>query len=197
MLAAAWWFVLFSPWTAPARAFWWGMVFATGTLLGYSAWVLRGQWEEVLQVEVRGIALGIASAGLLYGLFWGGHAVLVTLFPESHAAIASIYRRRAEAPAWLIATMLLVWIAPAEEIFWRGVLQRYMQRKLRPVWALLGSALLYALVHAWSGNLPLLVAAFVLGIAWGGLFLWTGSLVPGILSHALWDVLVFVVIPLQ
>jgi len=35
------------------------------------------------------------------------------------------------------------------------------------------------------------------GLLWGALFAWTGSLVPGILSHALWDVLMFVLVPLQ
>lgn len=197
VLATAWWFVLFSPWTAPAHGFWWGMLFATGSLLGYSAWILRGQWPEVLRVNVRGVCIGLASAVLLYGLFRIGHAILLALFPESHAALASIYGRRAEASAWLIAVLLAVWIAPAEEIFWRGVLQRFLQRKLPGVWAWLIAAVLYALVHLWSGNLPLVLAALVLGLAWGGLFLWAGSLVPGILSHALWDVLVFVVLPLQ
>jgi membrane protease YdiL (CAAX protease family) len=52
-------------------------------------------------------------------------------------------------------------------------------------------------VHAWSGNLPLLLAAFTAGLLWGALFAWTGSLVPGIISHGLWDILVFVVAPFQ
>ncbi|MCS7170658.1 MAG: CPBP family intramembrane metalloprotease, partial [Candidatus Kapabacteria bacterium] len=101
------------------------------------------------------------------------------------------------APAWLIALLLAVWIGPAEEVFWRGILQRYLQMRLQPIWGLLVATVLYALVHIWSGNPPLLLAAFAAGMAWGALFLWTGSLIPGIVSHALWDVLMFVVLPLQ
>ncbi len=197
VLAAAWWFVLFSPWTAPQHGFWWGMFFATASLLGYSAWLLRQECSTLLGWELRWVLLGIASGLLLYGLFWIGHRLLVELFPATSAAVAAIYRRRAEAPAWLLSLLLLLWIGPAEEVFWRGVLQRYLQTKTAPAVALLTTTLLYALIHAWAGNIPLLLAAFIAGASWGALFLWSGSLVPGIIAHGLWDVLMFVVAPLQ
>jgi membrane protease YdiL (CAAX protease family) len=77
------------------------------------------------------------------------------------------------------------------------VLQRALQQRIHRIAALVLATALYSLVHAWSGNLPLLLAAFVAGLFWGGLFTWTGSLVPGIISHGLWDILVFVVAPFQ
>jgi len=197
VLATTWWFVLFSPWTAPVVRFWWAMMFATGSLLAYSAWLLRGQWRELLRWDWRSVLLGFGSAVALYGLFRVGQLLLLAIAPESQQAIAAVYRHRQEAPLWLLALLLAFWIAPAEEIFWRGVLQRWLQGRLRRIAALLLATLLYTLVHAWSGNLPLLLAAFTAGLLWGALFAWTGSLVPGILSHALWDVLMFVLVPLQ
>jgi membrane protease YdiL (CAAX protease family) len=77
------------------------------------------------------------------------------------------------------------------------VLQRALQQRIHRIAALVLATALYSLVHAWSGNLPLLLAAFTAGLLWGALFAWTGSLVPGIISHALWDVLMFVLVPLQ
>jgi membrane protease YdiL (CAAX protease family) len=197
VLATAWWFVLFSPWTAPVVRFWWAMLFATGSLLAYSAWLLRRQWHTVLQLNWRNVLLGVTSAIVLYGIFWLGHTVLLLLAPESQDAIAAVYQRRQEAPPWLLALLLGLWIGPAEEIFWRGVLQRALQQRIHRIAALVLATALYSLVHAWSGNLPLLLAAFVAGLFWGGLFIWTGSLVPGIISHGLWDILVFVVAPFQ
>jgi membrane protease YdiL (CAAX protease family) len=197
LLAAAWWFVLFSPWTASPRGFWWGMVFATGTLLGYSAWLLRGQWRPLFHPRWQWFVLGIVSAALLYGLFWVGHHLVLSLFPKASEEIAAVYAMRQHAPLWLLALLLLFWIGPAEEIFWRGVVQRYFQQKLPPFAALLVTTSLYALIHAWAGNLSLLLAAFVVGLVWGLLFLRTGSLLPGILSHAVWDVLMVVVLPVQ
>jgi len=197
VLATAWWFVLFSPWTAPVVRFWWAMMFATGSLLFYSVWLLRGQWRELLRWDWRGVLWGFGSAVALYGLFRVGQLLLLAIAPESQQAIAAVYRHRQEAPLWLLTLLLALWIAPAEEIFWRGVLQRWLQGRLRRIAALLLATLLYTLVHAWSGNLPLLLAAFTAGLLWGALFAWTGSLVPGIISHGLWDILVFVVAPFQ
>ncbi|MDW7997794.1 MAG: CPBP family intramembrane glutamic endopeptidase, partial [Bacteroidota bacterium] len=76
------------------------------------------------------------SAFALYGLFWVGHALMVALFPGASAFVNAVYTRRAEAPAWLIALLLAVWIGPAEEVFWRGILQRYLQMRLQPIWDL-------------------------------------------------------------
>jgi hypothetical protein len=197
VLAGAWWFVLFSPWTAPQQGFWWGMLFATGSLFGYSAWLLRGKWRPLLTPTLRHVWLGIASAIGLYVVFWVGHAVMTAVAPALAASVSVVYARRAEAPGWLLVFLLAFWIAPAEELFWRGVLQRYLQQRLPRLWGLVLATALYALVHIWSGNLPLVAAAAIAGCVWGSLFLWTGSLVPGILSHALWDVLMFVVLPLQ
>jgi membrane protease YdiL (CAAX protease family) len=173
------------------------MLFATGSLLAYSAWLLRRQWHTVLQLNWRNVLLGVTSAIVLYGIFWLGHTVLLLLAPESRDAIAAVYQRRQEAPPWLLALLLGLWIGPAEEIFWRGVLQRALQQRIHRIAALVLATALYTLVHAWSGNLPLLLAAFTAGLLWGALFAWTGSLVPGIISHGLWDILVFVVAPFQ
>jgi membrane protease YdiL (CAAX protease family) len=170
VLATAWWFVLFSPWTAPVVRFWWGMLFATGSLLAYSAWLLRRQWHTVLQLNWRNVLLGVTSAIVLYGIFWLGHTVLLLLAPESRDAIAAVYQRRQEAPPWLLALLLGLWIGPAEEIFWRGVLQRALQQRIHRIAALVLATALYSLVHAWSGNLPLLLAAFTAGLLWGALF---------------------------
>lgn len=197
VLAATWWFVLFSPWTAPQQGFWWSMAIAQATLLGYSLWFLRGQWRPLLRNNPRLVLLGIASALLLYGLFWVGHAVLVAWIPEAVQMVGSVYARREHAPAWALAMLLGLWIGPIEEVFWRGVVQSYLQQKLSSGAALLGTTLLYSLIHIWSGNPLLMLAAFIAGLGWGALLLWTGSLVPSIVSHALWDVLMFVLLPLQ
>jgi membrane protease YdiL (CAAX protease family) len=199
VLATAWWFVLFSPWTAPVVRFWWAMLFATGSLLAYSAWLLRRQWHTVLQLNWRNVLLGVTSAIVLYGIFWLGHTVLLLLAPESRDAIAAVYQRRQEAPPWLLALLLGLWIGPAEEIFWRGVLQRALQQRIHRIAALV---LATAAVHPGAclvGQSPAALGSlYVAGLLVGSArCIWTGSLVPGIISHGLWDILVFVVAPFQ
>jgi CAAX protease family protein len=59
------------------------------------------------------------------------------------------------------------------------------------------AALAYALAHAPLGS-PLLVAvALLCGMAWGTLRAASGSLVPSLLAHLVWDVLVFLWLPLD
>jgi membrane protease YdiL (CAAX protease family) len=61
--------------------------------------------------------------------------------------------------------------------------------------ALVASIALYCLVHVWAQNPMLLVAALVLGAHWSYLYYRFRSLVPGLVSHALWDVAIFVLLP--
>jgi hypothetical protein len=56
---------------------------------------------------------------------------------------------------------------------------------------------LYCLMHICALNPMLLIAALVLGAHWSYLYWRFGSLVPGIASHALWDVTIFVIFPVQ
>jgi uncharacterized protein len=59
------------------------------------------------------------------------------------------------------------------------------------------AALAYALAHAPLGS-PLLVAvALLCGLTWGALRATTASLLPPLLAHLLWDVLVLLCVPLD
>jgi membrane protease YdiL (CAAX protease family) len=54
----------------------------------------------------------------------------------------------------------------------------------------LGAGLLYALAHLSLGS-PLLVGlALACGLFWSGLRSWSGSLVPPLLAHLVWDAVI-------
>ena len=57
------------------------------------------------------------------------------------------------------------------------------------------SSLAYALVHVWAFNFMLLAAALVCGLFWGALYRWRKNLAPVIVSHAVWDVEIFILFP--
>ena len=58
------------------------------------------------------------------------------------------------------------------------------------------ATLCYTLVHVWSGNLMLLLAAAACGFCWGLLYCLLPKRLPAlILSHALWDAAAFVFFP--
>ena len=65
-------------------------------------------------------------------------------------------------------------------------------------WAMLVGVMIYTLVHFFSFNFMLIMAALVCGAVWGGLYwLFPNRLPAIILSHALWDAAVFIWFPIM
>ena len=197
IVACGLWGVLFSPWTAGLVPFWPGMVAATGLLAGLALWLQRRQLGGLFAFRPAHVLVGAASAAALYGVFWLGRLAAFSLFDFAQPEIHGVYDLRSEAPAWLIAALLIGWIGPAEEVFWRGLIQKRLSIAWGPWVGYLAAAAVYAGVHVWSANVMLIVAAGVCGLFWGWLFKRTGSPWPVMVSHALWDVAVFVVWPLD
>ncbi|WP_285769200.1 type II CAAX endopeptidase family protein [Peribacillus sp. SI8-4] len=72
-------------------------------------------------------------------------------------------------------------VAISEEILFRGILlKQYQKMNIKP--AIILSALIFSLYHMTVGNL---VFAFVMGISFALLTIYTGSIVPAILYHFL------------
>jgi membrane protease YdiL (CAAX protease family) len=93
--------------------------------------------------------------------------------------------------------LLLLIIGPAEELFWRGYVQRTMTKLHDPNIAFIVTTIIYALVHIWSGNFMLVMAALTAGAVWGLLYRFFPKSLPAlVVSHALWDALVFVIVPI-
>ena len=198
--AATLWFALFSPLTELTRTihgryFWVGMTAATALLGAYTLVVQRRSLARLFRPTRHFVVVGAVHAVLLYGLSRLGVWIMATFFGWVMPQIQAIYATRTQLDARTIATLLVLVIAPMEEVFWRGLvldglLAVYPARK-----ALVASSALYCGVHGWALNPMLLVAALVLGAHWSYLYLRFGSLVPGLVSHALWDVAIFVVFP--
>ncbi|MHC4715797.1 MAG: CPBP family glutamic-type intramembrane protease, partial [Planctomycetota bacterium] len=61
---------------------------------------------------------------------------------------------------------------------------------------LLVAAAAYCVVHVWAWNMMLLAAAAICGLFWGWMMLRFRSLWPGMICHVVWDVAVFVLLPI-
>lgn len=196
-LALLFWLVLFSPWTADAVNFWAGMAAATGALAGAALAADRGRLAAVYAFRLRHIPMGLGAAAVLYGVFLAGNLLARWAFRFAGPEIAGVYDTRSQAPAPVIALLLLLWIGPAEEVFWRGFVQRRLGERLGRWRGYLLASLIYAGVHVWAFNAMLFVAALVCALFWGAMFLRTRSVWPGLISHAVWDVTVFVLFPFR
>jgi hypothetical protein len=191
--AAIAWFVLFG---LKAIHFWWGMAAAAGILAVWSiAWA--GEYRRRLfEFKIKYFIWGIVSAALLYVVFYFGDFLSTRLLPFASGQIESIYGNRGQLDPLTTGLLLFFWIGPAEEIFWRGMVQRVLSQYFGPNAGWLAGSVIYAAVHIWSGNFVLVMAALIAGLYWGWIYKRTGSLWPGIISHSVWDVVIFLILPI-
>ena len=160
--------------------------------------------KHLLKPSRGGIGWGLGMGVFLYlgsriflGAFCGGFSRILC------RPLGEIYTRF-ETRNLAAALALTLVIAPAEELFWRGWVQsrvlKWMVGK-RPgshsaraisvvITALLSSSLLAA-----TGDFLLALAAFPTSLVWGGLTAYRKSVVPAIVSHSLWDLLIAVLLP--
>lgn len=196
VLAAVLWAVMFSPLTAPYVNFWWMMTASALTLSILSTCFNRGWWHAV-RFGWGEVLAGVGIAAALWGIFWAGDKVSSWLFDFARPQVNLIYGMKEGESLWLLSLLMLVLIGPAEEIFWRGYVQRTLSARWSPDAGFAVTTLVYALVHAASCNFMLVMAALVAGVVWGGLYrLFPQRLGAIIVSHAVWDVAVFVWFPI-
>ncbi|MBC7363077.1 MAG: CPBP family intramembrane metalloprotease [Candidatus Aminicenantes bacterium] len=141
------------------------------------------------------VGLGLGSAAMLYVIFLAGNHLVHNFWPGSSELLRSVYALKYGTSQWRIGIFLVLIIGPGEELWWRGFLQRHWAVKLGRWPGMLAVAALYAAVHLGSGNLLLVVAALVGGCWWGFQYLKFNSLLSNIISHTVWDLLVFLVFP--
>jgi len=192
-LGAAVWVVIFA-WR-PAN-FWLLMALGTGGL-GALALGVRGVFPLQEGVHVRDLAMGLAATAVLYAVFAVGKVLAGLVLPSAGAQIGAVYLLRAQAPAWVIAILLMLVIGPGEELFWRGLVQWGLVRRWGPALGWTAATLTYGLVHLAAANVLLVVAALVAGAFWGLLYLRIGRIAPLVISHVVWDLTVFLLLPLQ
>lgn len=195
-IAALLWFLMFNPWLAMPFDFW-TMMTCSGCILITLSLLIDRSWMKDVKFSWSGLLLGLALALFLWGVFWVGDKVATWMFPFARPQVDTIYSMKDSQQGWVIGLLLLFIIGPAEEIFWRG----FVQRKMSALWsANIGCAvtlLIYGLVHIWKLNFMLIMAALVCGFVWGLAYrLWPKQLFALIVSHAVWDALVFVVWPI-
>ena len=197
LLAFVLWTVMFSPWTAPHLNFWVAMSISAAVLMTIAT-LARPAWWRDMKWSWSNIALGVAIAVVLWGVFWVGDKLSQLMFDFARPQVDSIYAMKDGTSPSLIAFALLVLIGPAEEVFWRSYVQRTLSERWGANVGFVVATAVYTLVHIGSLNFMLIMASMVCGIAWGLLYRLMPQLFSAIvLSHALWDAAVFVVFPIM
>lgn len=195
-LAAALWAAMFAP-HSWLNGHFWEMMAGSALLLAVVGTLNDGSWLRASTWNARSVIVGVAIAAGLWCTFWTGDKVATWLFNFARPQVDMIYGLRQGTDPVALSLLLLFVTGPAEEIFWRGYVQRTLSRRWNPNAGFAVTTAVYALIHAASCNFMLVMAALVAGTVWGGLYrLFPKQLPALIVSHALWDAAVFVWFPI-
>jgi membrane protease YdiL (CAAX protease family) len=193
---------------AGERSFW---LLAGGPVVGLAPIALWRAWKDgelARSMRPRAGDFTLGSLGAAF-LFLAAYAFSRLVTPNGSPRaiwLARLYLQlgdpsalRAHSSALVAA---LICVAAAEEIVWRGLATSLLAELIGSRWGWVGSAGLYALAYVptmWalaapSGPNPILpLAALGAGLVWGGMARRVDRLIPGIVSHALFDWCVVVI----
>ena len=177
----------------PEERFWQRMT-ATGACLGSLALVADADLRRT-RIRPRDVAIGAAAAAGLYAVFRVGDRLARRVMPRGGDEIDRVYALRSLRPTPELLARLALVIGPAEELFWRGLVQRGMVRRLGRWPGAAATAGAYGAAHVVTGNLTLTGAAATAGAYWSALAAAGMPVGALIASHVLWDVWIFLVQP--
>ncbi len=177
----------------PRSRFWQRMTW-TGLTLGSLSLIAEPKLRRA-RFGPREAAIGFGSAGILYVIFQIGDRLARLILPHSGAEIGAIYGLEKLRPRKELAARLALIIGPAEELFWRGLVQARLMNQFGPLPGYMLGTAAYGGAHLVTGNLTLIGAATVAGAFWGGLAALGVPLEALIISHSFWDVFIFLIAP--
>lgn len=170
------------------RARFWDRMTATGIVLGGLA-LATDRNARGARIGPSEIALGLGTAAGLYGIFRVGDTIAREIMPRGKEEIGDIYALRSLRPKEELAARLGLVIGPAEELFWRGFVQRRT--------GYLTATALYGGAHLVTENATLIGAATVAGGYWGFLRAIGMPLGALVVSHVAWDIWIFLIAPTE
>jgi uncharacterized protein len=177
----------------PRERFWQRMT-VTGLALGSLA-LLTSRPARQTRIGPTEVAIGLASAATLYATFRVGDSFARRFVPSGDAQIRDIYTLRTLRPKPEIAARLATIVGPAEELFWRGLVQEALMDRVGRWPGAALAAMAYGGVHIVTGNFTLFGAAGIAGTHWCALYAAGVPLGALVVSHVTWDVWIFLVQP--
>ncbi len=190
--AAVVWYFLFA---VPGTPFWLVIAAATFLLGGATLFVYPGTLKAPVRTWAAFIVLGLIGALALYIVFAIGNQAVRVVLANGARQVENVYATKAQAQPTLIGLLLFFIVGPGEELFWRAWVQRTLAARFGGFRGYLVTTAFYILIHVPSMNPALIGAAAIAGAFWGFVYLRYGHIGPGLVSHAVWDVAVFILFP--
>jgi len=184
--------------SAGPRGIWLGIWLAVGAasvMLGAAASLLDGaSVAQQLRPTGRLLLIGAGAAVAMLAATYVLQPMLARAAPAVARETALLYAAF-RGPSPVVAALALGPVVLGEELVWRGVVQAAFTRRFGQVAGVGLAATTFALAHAPIGSFYLVAVALGCGAAWGALRAITGSLVPSLVAHLIWDAVVLLAVP--
>lgn len=140
-----------------------------------------------------GIALGVAMVGTTQIL----GRLLLPQMPTVALETQRLYALLSSAGSPKHFLPIIVLVAGAEELVYRGVVTTFCRTRLRPTLTVLCSALLYTVPLGASGSWLLVAIGITVGALWTVARLRSNGVVVSLFAHGMWSCATFVMFPLR
>lgn len=167
---------------------------AAGVGIAAATIAARAELRRRLKASRGWISMAIALGAVMALATHALHPLGVAVVPGLEEHVASLYRELRDPPGPRAALPVLAAVVLAEELVFRGLLVALLER-----WAMSRAALvviataIYVVPQIASGSIVLIALAASCGAVWTWQRVVSGSVLVPLITHALWDVLVFVV----
>lgn len=172
----------------------WYMYTFTMLLFMALSFVLGKMEDDVQTWEY--LIFGIGYGTLTYGLIATAYRFFSIFTDQAAVSVERFLSDYGPTTVWHYLLLMLI-IAPGEELFWRGFIQQKLKRYMSPFFAVLVASLLFGLSMAFSGFWLGVLAAITSGLLWGLLYEWKKSMPLIIIAHITMTILLFLVLPLN
>ncbi|WP_221563616.1 CPBP family intramembrane glutamic endopeptidase [Alkalihalobacillus sp. TS-13] len=154
--------------------------------------IIKGKisWKNLSKNNVM---VAVGSGIFIYGFFAIGKLLVILFIPSLFIQLENLYRMISPETLWHTLLVFII-IIPAEEWFWRGYVQNRLHGTVR--FRVIISVLLYGGAHLASGSILLVLAALFAGFVWALLYEKTKNIWVPLMSHLVFDLLLFVLFPL-
>jgi len=164
-------------------------------LVGIAIAIIYGTSKDELPTW-QYLVFGIGYGTILYGIVRLGNLLIQQIDANTAKTISKFLAIYGPNHLWHYLLLIFI-IVVGEELFWRGFIQQHLKNWVSPKIAVILTSILFALSVAISGFWPGVLAALVTGLVWGFLYEWKKSLPLIIVSHEVFILLLFMILPLH
>lgn len=175
------------------KIFWYLYTFTL--LVGIAIAIIYGKFRDEISTW-QYLLFGIGYGTILYGIVRFGHFLLLKVDAGTEKTITRFLENYGPDNIWHYILLIFI-IVIGEELFWRGFVQQHIKNWTSSNIAVIITSILFSLSVAISGFWPGIVAAFIAGLVWGFLYEWKKSMPLIIVSHEIFILLLFMVLPLH